>query len=248
MDTVHKNHDLVKELVDLTQKYRKNVLFIPKTYFYNPICSFIQCLMDSRSAGIVEILPDTVDVEDLRGSQNLLGIVSLKEGGDSDPSFDDINGLKSPPKPPLSAGASSYLSAMQEDDIHPASSNKWWNSRDPVSSLDQACTDLLPPRHYWRCQIFQFTDNDTKEIFEQLGREGVYNACIYSCSCVWDFRYCLTWNRDGIGSGNSFAPFWNVFCSSGCRPHYRHSLSHHPLPQKDLSLEDFQKRVCFIRP
>lgn len=50
-DPVQKNHQLVTELAELLTLYRRNVLYIPTTTFFRPICAMVQAKMDSRSAG-----------------------------------------------------------------------------------------------------------------------------------------------------------------------------------------------------
>ncbi|KAJ3369566.1 hypothetical protein HDU91_007073 [Kappamyces sp. JEL0680] len=136
VDPVKKNHSLLKELVELIRLYRKNVLFIPSTLFYRPICSTVQQLMDARSAGLLE---DTPEPPTLLGGED-----QVEEG-----------------KGPA-----------------PSGSDQWWASKDPDGSLDQLCTDLVPPRHFWNGNLYQFSDNDRNSIFEHLVAAGVLDVSL----------------------------------------------------------------------
>lgn len=100
----------------------------------------IQFLMDGRSAGIIPIKTS----HDSSNNTSILGNIAAMN-------FD--------------GGASS----TKDESSHPSSSNSWWSSRDPLESLDQAASELLPPRHYWNSHVLQFSDNDKVQIFEQLG-------------------------------------------------------------------------------
>ena len=98
--------------------------------------------MDGRSAGIIPIKTS----HDSSNDTSILGNIAAMN-------FD--------------GGASN--STNRDKLSHPSSLNSWWSSRDPLESLDQAASELLPPRHYWNSHVLQFSDNDKVQIFEQLG-------------------------------------------------------------------------------
>ena len=144
IDPTQKNHDLVTDLVELIQLYRRNILFIPETYFFRPVCQMMQSLMDGRSAGIIEIKTKKETTV-----ASILGVAAIN--------FD--------------SGSDKESNEKTYQYSHASSLNSWWTSKDPEESLDQAATELIPPRHFWSGHVLQFSDNDKVQIFEQLGKE-----------------------------------------------------------------------------
>ena len=49
IEEIIENHTMVREIVDLIQLYRRNVLYMSETVFHRSSCSLVQSLMNARS-------------------------------------------------------------------------------------------------------------------------------------------------------------------------------------------------------
>ncbi|KAI8920524.1 hypothetical protein BC831DRAFT_478987 [Entophlyctis helioformis] len=142
--------NLIKELVNLIQLYRRHMLFIPFTTFHRSICSHIQNILtsmdDVRAVGTPSLL----------SSSQGTGGRYLSAGR----RLDKTQG-------PQSAGVfGSSLTFRQDTDAF---------DEGIMTRLKSSVVRLLPDRHYWQGSMFQFMDCEAEGILEQLGKDQI--AC-----------------------------------------------------------------------
>jgi hypothetical protein len=56
--------------------------------------------------------------------------------------------------------------------------NLWWWDNKPEGSLIECIADILPKRHWFQPFLFEFMDNRTTAIFEELVASGVLDCNI----------------------------------------------------------------------
>eukprot|EP00842_Homolaphlyctis_polyrhiza_P002897 jgi/Hompol1/3608/HPOL_003301-RA len=143
---------LLKDLAILIQLYRRHILFIPFTTFHRAASAHIQKVLKTHD----DVLPI--------GSSKLprnTGMASAANNGSSGAPITTSN------SDPIDLG--SYSSFRQ----------KRHNGADNIiSKLKKSIVPILPDRHYWYGNMFQFMDCDPDGILEQLVSTGILDVSI----------------------------------------------------------------------
>nr|KAJ3418285.1 hypothetical protein HK105_000099 [Polyrhizophydium stewartii] len=152
MDPVVVQENLLKDVVALIQLYRAHILFIPQTTFHRAISAHIQTVLtsmdDVRPVGTPHphsrrLDAGTKGADSMSATESMPGGLSL---GSERPSV-----------------FASALTFKPEVDM---------GGDKIITRLKQSIVGLLPDRHYWHGNLFQFMDSDSDGILEQLGKSA----------------------------------------------------------------------------